>query len=81
MMNVEECVIDSVMEREKIDLSKCKDDRNNVKVGDKVAMLFFNNADWDIGRLENIGGKLGIPIGKGSVGFVEDAYNVVKLDK
>jgi len=38
-------------------------------------MLFFNNPDWDIGKLENIGGKLGIPIGKDTVGFVEDALS------
>jgi len=84
MTNVQECVVDStvgnISRREKIDLSKCKDDRNIVKVCDKVAMLFFNNPDWDIGKLENIGGKLGIPIGKDTVGFVEDAYQVVKLD-
>lgn len=85
MTDVQECVVDSVVEsisrKEKIDLSKCKDDRNNVKVGDKVAMLFFNNADWDAGKLENIDGKLGIPIEKGVVGFVDDAYHVVKLNK
>ena len=85
MTDVQGCVADSVVEsinkREKIDLSRCKDDRNNVKVGDKVAMLFFNNTDWDAGKLENIDGKLGIPIEKGIVGFVDDAYHVVKLNK
>jgi hypothetical protein len=85
MTNEEECVVDSIIEsinrRTKIDFSKCKDDRKDVKIGDKVAMLFFNNTDWDAGKLENISGKLGISIEEGVVGFVEDAYHVVKINR
>ena len=84
MKNIKGCIVDSIVEsintHKQIDLSNCKDDKKDVKVGDAVAMLFFNNDDWNAGKLENIGGKLGIPIENGMVGLVEDAYHVVKIN-
>ncbi len=85
MANTTECVTNNVVEsinkRTRIDLSKCKDDRDHLKIGDSVAMLFFNDPNYHAGKLENISGKLGIPIGKISVGLVDDADHVVKINK
>lgn len=54
--------------------------KESLAVGDCVAMLFFGGDDkYNKGTLELIGGELGIPIGKDSVGLVSDAYHVVKI--
>ena len=87
MTNTTECVTNSVIEsinkHKMVDVSKCEDDRKNgdLKVGDSVAMLFFPEQKYVAGKLEKIGGKLGISIGKEAVGHVDYAYHVVKLNK
>lgn len=87
MTNTTECVTDSVVEsinkHKEVDVSKCEDDRKSgrLKVGDTVAMLWFNDPNYYAGKLEDIDGQLGFPIEKGIVGFVEDAHHVVKINK
>lgn len=86
MINTTECVTDNVIEsinrHKEVDISKCRDDRKSgLKVGDSVAMLFFNDPDYHAGKLELIFGKLGFPIGRGAVGLVENADHVVRINK
>lgn len=71
-------VVDSINRNDVIDLSSCDDDRDNIIEGDIVATLFFNDPRYRTGKLEDMDGRLGIPIEKGVVGLVENAHQHCK---
>lgn len=84
-IDTNECVCNSIIEsinkRKLPDFSNCPDSRptKSFKPGDTVAGIWYDNPNWYAGKLEYIDGGLAIPIDKDSVGFIENAFHVVKI--